>query len=187
MLRPVFPSRYGRSEVKRNPRPSRLLFGSRRLAYWLWVTMLLVHMPALVRDWAELLTAHAFDVLGAGFILLNLSIVVFVLKLRSVRWLEFGADPRSLLCLFVAIALIHINAGQDPGQSPRALEGTEAIAGVFFAMGITPVQRLLDRIGERPATRRIRPLLLARLIYREPERLETLTCFCRVPRGPPTV
>ena len=187
MLRPVIPSRCGRDEVKRIPRSSRLLFGSRRLAYWLWVTMLLVHMPALVRDWAELLTAHTLDVLGAGFILLNLSIVVFVLKLRSVRWLEFGADPRSLLCLFVAIALVHINAGQDPGQSPRALEGTEAIAGVFFAMGIAPVQRLLDRIGERPAARRVRPVELGRLIYREPLRLEIAVCPCRVPRGPPTV
>lgn len=156
-----------------------------RLVYWLWLALLLVHLPALIRDWMGIFSRGTFGGLSMGFVLLNASIVVFVLKMRSVRWLEFGRDPRSILSFCVAIALLHINVGQDDGQTARALEGTQALAGMFFAVSLARVQRFLDRLGAPAKAPRPRPVLVHGTTEYTSRLAGSFLCKSNVPRAPP--
>lgn len=109
--------------------------------------MLLVHLPALLADWKALLAQHAEHVHPLSFAALNLSALFFILKIRGVRWLEFGRDPRSLLALGVAVAILHIHVVRD--HTTAVPQESQVVATVLFTLSLTQVQRLLGRAATR--------------------------------------
>lgn len=111
--------------------------------HWLWVVMLLVHLPALTGDWSALLLRQGAGVNVVGFIALNLSALFFVLKIRDVRWLQFGTDGRSLLTLTIAIALLHVNLTAEAGQGVPYADRCQVAATLLLVASLAPVQALL--------------------------------------------
>ncbi len=159
---------------------------SRRVFYWLWIAILLVHVPALVRDWKLLFLGCIDELRVFSFIALNFSTLFFAFKIRGVRWLEFNKDPRSIFALCLFVGIIHANAARESSAQPFLSPETQVVASVLFAASFTHVQRFLGRIFS--ATRSRRPRLLQGW-GRTCDQLATLQTRLNgllIPRAPPT-
>ncbi len=95
-----------------------------------------------------MLLGGAEGVVPTRFVALNLSALLFLLKIVGVRWLEFGTDGRSLLVLGLAIGLVHAGIWNDGGQFPLFVESHQCIAGLCFAASLTRVQQFGRRLLE---------------------------------------
>jgi len=152
---------------------------------WLWVAMLLVHLPALAGDWGALLLPHGTGLHAGSFIALNLSALFFVLKIRDVRWLQFSSDRRSLVTLIIAVALLHVNLTAEPGQTVSYADRCQVAATLLLVVSLTPVQTLLANWLSGALAGRHRP-------RRGPHRTAAVTTcrsalprLLRSPRAPP--
>jgi hypothetical protein len=117
------------------------LLKSRSLSHCFWGAMLLVHLPALVAGWQALLAGRSADLEAVTFVALNLSAVLFVLKVHGARWLEFDTRPGSLLALGLSIVLVHINVAGSPQAPPALPAAPPIVAGVLLAASLVRVQR----------------------------------------------
>jgi hypothetical protein len=156
-----------------------------RLAWWLWLAMLLVHLPALVGGWGRILADQATDLRLTGFILLNISTILFVLKLGNVRWLRFGSDRRSIISLTVAVALLHVNVGADAGSAAALPQEHQAAAAVLLLASLAPVQRFFRGDARRPSGSAAWTLI--GILPADPGEAATSRRVCpvRIPRAPP--
>jgi hypothetical protein len=161
-------------------------FRLQRKTHWLWLAMLLVHLPGLIAGWKDVLVDGFADLRLSGFVALNLSALIFILKIRDVRWLEFGTDRRSLLTLSIAVALLHINLVRPPDRLNYLPQESEAVAGVLFVASLLHVQQLVQRLLAPSGRRqeRLRGWILTTVcdITAAPLRLRALA-----PRAPPAV
>jgi hypothetical protein len=113
--------------------------------YWqsnVWLIVLLLHVPALCSVWRVLLFDGAAGDVPTRFLALNLSALLFLLKIAGVRWLEFGTDRRSLLVLGLAIGLVHTGVWHDLGASPIVVESHQCVAGLLLATSLKRVHQL---------------------------------------------
>ncbi len=111
----------------------------------LWLLMLAVHIPVLLRClWGQSSPASQ-DPNIIAVVGLLLACVFFVLKILDLPWLRFKTDCRSLLTLALAVALVHVNLMRysadvlaDPVQSL-------VIANMLMVTNLDSVRRAMRR------------------------------------------
>ncbi len=82
----------------------------------LWLLMLTVHVPPLLRClWGQSSpVSQDHDIVAVVGLLL--ACVFFVLKTLDLPWLRFKTDRRSLITLALAVALVHVNLMRYSGD-----------------------------------------------------------------------
>jgi hypothetical protein len=174
-MMPSFPSRI-----------TRQLFRSEQLHAAFWIAMLAVHLPGLFSGWRAVFSAEFAHIKLAGFVALNLSALLFVLKWRGVRWLEFDTSPRALLSLTLAVFLIHSGVVSD-SENPALNASPQLVASLMFVTSLTQVRRIVQR-QLRPGGKRRRGEISSYQILLDTPRV-VARCFAPAlaPRAPPAV
>ncbi len=122
--------------------PNRLVC---RLIRAAWLIILLGHIPATIQAWSSWLSSASSA--GDLFRCLTLTptVVLFILKVIDVRWLRVARDGQGLLCMTLAVALLHAGVIQRmsshlPDLETSAIEAT--LAGGLLAVLAGAVNRM---------------------------------------------
>ncbi len=123
-----------RSEVTRSKLPRAL-----------WLLMLAVHIPVLLRClWGQsgpLSQDHnIIAVVG-----LLLACVFFILKILDLPWLRFKTDRRSLFSLALAVALVHVNLMRYSGDVLADPMQPLVIANILMVTNLASVRGFMRR------------------------------------------
>lgn len=148
--------------------------------------MLVLHAPAALSAWANLLTIQSNGRTLAGCAWLTASMVLFVAKLADVPALRFATDRRSLTALILAVVLLHANllvvvtdlpqplADSLPLAASTLLAGAlvqvqQALRGLLFGAPAARLARAVRVLGLRLAANPpARPALCARVLAPRP-------------------
>ena len=111
-----------------------------------WATMALAHTPALVNAWNECVAGGAsFERVGE-WVVLALSMIFFVLKVRGVRWLQFRADRRACLAFTLAVGLIHLDCIQPGIAQKIPIDCTMVFTTTVLVVGLQRASRALHEV-----------------------------------------
>ena len=137
-------------------------FSSSTLRRSLWVSMLALHVPALIASWRVFIQS-GLDVgpLG-GCLALSAAVLFFVLKLWGVPCLQFATDRRSLMVITVAVTLLHADAIGTRLNFVAVPQNVPLTATALLATGLTRVQSVTKAAlahGRGISKRRILTLL----------------------------
>ena len=156
----------------------------------LWLLMLAVHIPALLRCLWGQSSPTSQDPNIIAVVGLLLACVFFVLKILDLPWLRFKTDRRSLLTLALAVALVHVNLMRysadvlaDPVQSL-------VIANMLMVTNLASVRRAmrraLARLRRPEHTTKVKAAHPANTILTTDRLLPQFSFFApTIPRAPP--
>ena len=156
----------------------------------LWLVMLAVHVPVLLRCLWSQSGPPSQDRNIIALVGLLLACVFFILKILDLPWLRFKTDRRSLFALALSVALLHVNLMRysddvlaDPMQSL-------VIANILMATNLVGVRRAirraLDQLRWPGHTTNVEAVHIARTIPTADRLLPQFSFFApTIPRAPP--
>lgn len=157
------------------------------LIRYLWITMVVVHMPALEALWRALLTEGVDSVRLGSFVALNLATLFFLVKTLLPRLLTFQSDSRSLAAVTLGVVLLHASAVELRLHDGSYRQELPVAGSLLFAAGFSFVQgslrTLLARLSVAKRAVRLAGMPLADACDR-PRDLLLVACLC-APRAPP--
>jgi hypothetical protein len=114
------------------------------LSRMVWVLMVVLHAPALVKAWSSFV-GGGFDLSHVGGpIALSLSMAFFALKLRGAASLRFRADRRSAVAICLILAFIHVDVLRTDSGVAVLPECAKIVATTVLVAGLTRVRRVLS-------------------------------------------
>ncbi|MCH8851263.1 MAG: hypothetical protein IID41_01265 [Planctomycetes bacterium] len=156
----------------------------------LWLLMLAVHTPAVLRClWGQSSQASQ-DHNIIAFVGLLLACVFFVLKVLDLPWLRFKTDRRSLVTLALAMALAHANLMRYSGDVIADPVQPLVIAHILMVTNLVSVRRALRRtlarLGRAEHTTKAELAHTANTIATTDRLLPQFSLFApTIPRAPP--
>ena len=112
-----------------------------------WLLMLAVHIPALLRClWGQSSpVSQDHNIVIVAVVGLLLACVFFVLKILDLPWLRFKTDRRSLFTLALSVALVHVNLMRYSGDVLADPVQPLVIANILMVTNLASVRRAMRR------------------------------------------
>ena len=156
----------------------------------LWLLMLAVHVPVLLRCLWGRSSAVSQDHNIVALAGLLLACVFFVLKILDLPWLRFKTDRRSLVTLALAMALVHANLMRYSGDVIADPVQPLVIAHILMVTNLVSVRRALRRtlarLGRAEHTTKAELAHTANTIATTNRLLPQFSPFApTIPRAPP--
>ncbi len=161
-----------------------------KLVRALWLLMLAVHIPVLLRClWGQSsLASQDQNIIAVVGLLLACGF--FVLKILDLPWLRFKTDRRSLFALALAVALVHVNLMRYSGDVLADPVQPLVIANILMVTNLTSVRgamrRALARLRRPEHTTEVEAAHTANTIPAADRLLPQFSFFApTIPRAPP--
>ncbi len=111
----------------------------------LWLLMLAVHIPALLKCLGGQSGPVSQDCNIVAVVGLLLACVFFALKILDLPWLRFKTDRRSLFTLALSVALVHVNLMRYSGDVLADPVQPLVIANILMATNLASVRGAMRR------------------------------------------
>ncbi len=119
------------------------------IARCIWALMAAVHAPALIGVWRSYITSGFAPDRAAGCVVLTLSMIFFVLKVRGIGFLRFRVGKRAWVAMILTVALIHVDAIRPERQHTFRTETAVLFATTSIIVGLTRIPPAFRAAGTR--------------------------------------
>lgn len=156
----------------------------------LWLLMLAVHIPVLLRCLWGRSGAVSQDHNIVALAGLLLACVFFVLKILDLPWLRFKTDRRSLVTLALAMALVHVNLMRYSGDVLADQMQPLVVANILMVTNLASVRgimrRALARLRRPEHTTKVEAAQTGHALPTTNQLLPQFSFFApTIPRAPP--